>query len=406
MATIANVLSLSGGKDSTAMLLVAMEQQVENLTLVFADTGHEHPDTYRYIDYLDEVVAARGYDPIRRVSADFTERMARKRDFIAKNWPTSLQADRPGKWVESRVLERTRKAYERQYASDGEIDEDGLRVFLAQHGFQYDQPSEPPADPYNKARSHGWEWLPTVPGLSAEEAQARADRAIEVLQPTGIPMLDLCLWKGRFPSTTKRFCTTELKHDPIENQVVLPLMEQYDAVVSWQGVRADESHQRAHLIPKDIEYGQWEPEPQGLLIYRPILDWTADDVFAKHHEHGIEPNPLYRAGMGRVGCMPCIHANKGELYEIDRRFPEEIARVHEWEKLVSDAGKRGSATLYPVRGFERRGAINHQDHGIYDAVRWARTSHGGRVEDLVKVAESRADRGEHIECSSVYGLCE
>ena len=39
------VLSFSGGKDSTAMYLLALEQGVDFLP-VFADTGHEHDLTY------------------------------------------------------------------------------------------------------------------------------------------------------------------------------------------------------------------------------------------------------------------------------------------------------------------------------------------------------------------------
>jgi len=37
--------------------------------------------------------------------------------------------------------------------------------------------------------------------------------------------------------------------------------------------------------------------------------------------------------MGRVGCMPCINSKKEELYEIARRFPEEIERVAAGERL-------------------------------------------------------------------------
>lgn len=55
-----NVISVSGGKDSTAMLTLAVEQQVENLIAVFADTGHEHPLTYRYVDYLEQGEEASG----------------------------------------------------------------------------------------------------------------------------------------------------------------------------------------------------------------------------------------------------------------------------------------------------------------------------------------------------------
>jgi tRNA(Ile)-lysidine synthase TilS/MesJ len=38
-----NVISVSGGKDSTALLLLAIERQPENLSAVFADTGKKCP---------------------------------------------------------------------------------------------------------------------------------------------------------------------------------------------------------------------------------------------------------------------------------------------------------------------------------------------------------------------------
>ena len=50
--TTANVVSISGGKDSTALALLAIERETKNLHFVWADTGHEHPQTYEYVEYL------------------------------------------------------------------------------------------------------------------------------------------------------------------------------------------------------------------------------------------------------------------------------------------------------------------------------------------------------------------
>ncbi|ARD10127.1 phosphoadenosine phosphosulfate reductase family protein [Pseudomonas savastanoi] len=41
-----NIVSVSGGKDSTATLLVAIALDTPNLQAVFADTGNEHEQTY------------------------------------------------------------------------------------------------------------------------------------------------------------------------------------------------------------------------------------------------------------------------------------------------------------------------------------------------------------------------
>lgn len=51
---IKNIISISGGKDSTATALLAVAMETENMQLVFADTGHEHQATYDYVDYLGD----------------------------------------------------------------------------------------------------------------------------------------------------------------------------------------------------------------------------------------------------------------------------------------------------------------------------------------------------------------
>ncbi|ENU67947.1 phosphoadenosine phosphosulfate reductase family protein [Acinetobacter baumannii] len=42
---VLNIVSISGGKDSAATLLLALEQKVPNLMGVFADTGNENQIT-------------------------------------------------------------------------------------------------------------------------------------------------------------------------------------------------------------------------------------------------------------------------------------------------------------------------------------------------------------------------
>lgn len=67
--------------------------------------------------------------------------------------------------------------------------------------------------------------------------------ALEVMAPTGIPFLDLCLWKNRFPSRKAQFCTQELKRIPLDGYM-LDLIGQGHQVESWRGIRRDESQNR------------------------------------------------------------------------------------------------------------------------------------------------------------------
>ena len=82
-----HLVSVSGGKDSTATLVMAIEQHGrENVLGAFADTGNEHPAVYGYIDYLE---AATGV-PIRRLKRDLTPEWWRRRDYVRDTWPVKL----------------------------------------------------------------------------------------------------------------------------------------------------------------------------------------------------------------------------------------------------------------------------------------------------------------------------
>jgi 3'-phosphoadenosine 5'-phosphosulfate sulfotransferase (PAPS reductase)/FAD synthetase len=222
--------------------------------------------------------------------------------------------------------------------------------------------------------------------------QEAIDRVLACLRPTGVPFLDLCLWKGRFPSRMAQFCTQELKRYPLD-AYMLGHLAQGHAVESWQGIRRDESRNRSKALAE-------ERTPEGWTIIRPILDWTAERVVSYVTSMGVQLNPLYTQGMGRVGCMPCINVAKNELQEIAGRFPEQIDKIREWERLVSEASKRGWTTFF-TDSLE----AEETDAQIFDRLRidkrvmWSKTSHGGKQISLLKLEPSEG-------CSSSYGLCE
>lgn len=81
---IMHVVSVSGGKDSAATAILALETQPrESLRFVFADTGNEHESTYEYLVYMAKHLGIE----IVTIRADFTADMERKRRYILDKWP-------------------------------------------------------------------------------------------------------------------------------------------------------------------------------------------------------------------------------------------------------------------------------------------------------------------------------
>jgi 3'-phosphoadenosine 5'-phosphosulfate sulfotransferase (PAPS reductase)/FAD synthetase len=316
--SIKHVVSVSGGKDSAATLLIALERcPRDSVVPIFCDTGNEHEAVYEYLAYLEQALDI----SITRLKADFNEQIAAKRMFIARDQRRGRKNGRRIRWS-------------------------------------------------NKAKR----------------------RALAVLHPSGNPFLDLCLWKGRFPSRKAQFCTEELKR----NMAVAYQLDLIDAghqVLSWQGVRRDESQNRRNAK-------KMERIGPRLWAFRPLVEWSAMDVFDFCAARKLQPNPLYLQGMGRVGCMPCINVNKDELRQISIRFPEHLRRISEWEALVGAASKRGYSTMMADAhdAKDRRKVFN--DLRIEARVEWAKTTRGGRQFDLL------ADLEEPTACASAYGLCE
>ena len=60
-----NIVSVSGGKDSTAMLLLMIEKKIPIHRIYFADTGLELPETYKFIKRLSKYCEIRLRFPIR-----------------------------------------------------------------------------------------------------------------------------------------------------------------------------------------------------------------------------------------------------------------------------------------------------------------------------------------------------
>lgn len=130
--------------------------------------------------------------------------------------------------------------------------------------------------------------------------------------------------------------------------------------------------------------------------FRPLLQWTLDDVVAIHTRHGVKPNPLYLRGYKRVGCFPCIFAGKNELTRVADESPAVIDEIERMEAVRT--ASRGKLATFFLRGEplpDGSYSIPIREH-----VAWARTARGG-IQPKLGLDDPNEDGG----CGT-WGLCE
>lgn len=200
--------------------------------------------------------------------------------------------------------------------------------------------------------------------------------------------------KGMFPSAVARYCTQELKVRPF-----LRYVDSLDEdIVNVVGIRADESAARAKLPERELM-----PGAEHIEVWRPIIRWTEADVIAIHQRHGVEPCPLYLRGSTRVGCWPCIHANKEQI----RQLSKDARRVRAVEMLEALVGRqateradaRGDDLPHPPTWFRSKDRRHKRGAPIREVLAWSQTARGGRQPML------SADWGREAGCVR-WGMCE
>lgn len=225
-------------------------------------------------------------------------------------------------------------------------------------------------------------------------------------------MVDLARQKKRWPSSYARFCTESLKTIPMIDYI-LDVVQ--DHMLLIQGIRGAESSARAKMQAR-CTYFKYYFEPYGYDksgkpkkhtyrgkevrafrekfaddLLRPVFDWSAQQVIDYILDAGLEPNPLYRMGYKRVGCWPCVMANKRDILNIARQAPERIDEIAGLEKeLHSTFFRSGSIPAHAITS-------GNQYPNIYNVVRYVEGQHA---------TGSLFDDDTATSCMSYYGLCE
>lgn len=164
------------------------------------------------------------------------------------------------------------------------------------------------------------EWEDSLP--ACERMSTALNVPLVVVRRIAGDMMDR--WEGRLKSSVRRwsglevvklilpwstpsmrFCTSELKTQIITSELRRRFKGQ--TVINVTGVRREESAARAKgsIASKDSS---------GHFSWRPLSNWSTEQVFAAIAEAGMQPHMAYEThGLSRVSCRFCIMSSQADL---------------------------------------------------------------------------------------------
>lgn len=157
---------------------------------------------------------------------------------------------------------------------------------------------------------------------------------VQVIKPD-LDFFELCEKYKRLPSGLARFCTSELKTNPINKWIKKYCSEHgLTRVVSAIGLRAEESPLRAKK--QAVTDSKASTRALSITEWLPILHYRLADVWAEIEQAGQQPHSVYGLGFSRLSCVFCVFGKMEEHQKAAKLRPELFAKM---ARLERDLGK-------------------------------------------------------------------
>lgn len=157
--------------------------------------------------------------------------------------------------------------------------------------------------------------------------------------------------RGMWPDQQNRYCTSDMKRDPIST-VFTRLVKEVSPfgsggpvrILNCQGMRAQESPKRAMMVPFHFDKRASNGK-RHVDIWLPIHELTEAQIWEGIRESGVKHHPIYDAGMPRLSCRFCVLAGRKALVRAAQLDPE---GAQERAALEDRFAARRLANLIPL----------------------------------------------------------
>jgi len=160
------------------------------------------------------------------------------------------------------------------------------------------------------------EWLGTR-RLAEEQVRHYGIRFEVVTRPQGDLLVQI-EQRGKWPSNTARYCTSDHKRGQVYRLMTQLTAEKWVKggppvrILNCMGLRAEESPARAKklVFQNDAKASNGK---RHVDLWLPIQYWTLAQVWERIHKTGVPHHFAYDLGMPRLSCVFCIFAPRPAL---------------------------------------------------------------------------------------------
>lgn len=141
--------------------------------------------------------------------------------------------------------------------------------------------------------------------------------------------------RGKWPSSTERYCTSYYKRDQAA-KIGVNLSSPWKGrgtckILNCLGFRSEESPRRKKLPQFQLNKRQTCGHRQ-VFDWLPIQNWTLAQVWERIKQSGCPHHYAYDLGMTRLSCIFCIFAPKSQLMIAGKYNPELLDEYVQAEK--------------------------------------------------------------------------
>lgn len=148
-----------------------------------------------------------------------------------------------------------------------------------------------------------------------------------------VSLLQYARKRGKWPSSTNRWCTADFKRGPGGRVLTTLSRERPGPILHIFGFRAEESPARAKRPVLQLN-ARWSRSTRPVWDYLPIHDWTVEQVWTRVRHSGLPVHPAYALGMPRLSCVMCIFSPKKALLLAGYHNPEILQQYVEVEREI------------------------------------------------------------------------